>query len=291
MAVNIKKTVGNYVDSCWYGVVDSSGYLVGGTATAPTAGSTTGAPMLQLTGVQNFPFAPLDPDRPTQLGDGGALARFINKPTELPQADASFGAGDKTFMALVQSMLIEDIGGGSFVMGQPKNPDFEDILFLVYSPAKSQDSGSLNTSVWECMLILKANVFPKGRNDFATNALPTYSYGMVANYAEAYPWGHAFTAGDEGDTEAAILYFDWPYRPIIERWTGDNTETSFNLTKNIAEDSATNIVVFVNGTAQTWVTGAPGAGEFGITAGTPDVLVLGTAPAAAAKIVAMYGWS
>lgn len=288
---NVKATSGNYVNSVWWGVVDSSSYLIGNSATAPSAGDQDGATMAQLVGVQDFPFAPQDADRPTQLGDGGALTRFINAPTELPGATSNFGAYDKTFAAVAQELVVVDVGGGSMLGRNPKNPTFADILFLVYSPTKSKDSATLNASSWECMLVLKSNVSPKGRNSYATNALPTYSYDMVANFASALPWGTAFASGTHGDTEFALWDFDWPYKPILQRWTGDGLETTFNLSKNIASDAATNIVVFVNGTAQTWVTGVPSAGEFGVTEGATDTIVLGTAPASSAKVVALYGWS
>jgi hypothetical protein len=291
MATAVSKIVGGYAEGLYYGVVDSSGYLVGSTASAPAAGNQAGSAMAQLLGIKNFPFAPVDPDRPTQRGDAGALARFIHRPTELPESNMIFGASDYDFYALCQALAVLTLGGGKFVLGQAYNPTYADLVLLAFSQGKSQESASEGSGLWEARIILKTNIFPKGRTAFNDEALSEYEYALVSNYATAFPWGHAFSDADEGDTKAAYVDFTWPYRPILQRWTGNNTETSFNLDKNIAEDSADNIVVFVNGTAQTWVTGAPGAGEFGITAGTPDVLVLGTAPASNAKVVALYGWN
>lgn len=286
---SVKKAVGNYADSVYYGISDSAGYLNGATETAPTAGDATGSAMAQLVGVQNFPFQPADPDMPSQKGDGGVICRFINKPTDLPDSELTFGASDYDFSALIQSLKVLTLGGGRFLLGQPYDPTFRDVMFLVTSPAKSQESASMDAGLWEARLILKTNVTPKGRDAFKTDGLPTYGYRMVANYAACYPWGHAFTETDEGDVKGVSLDFTWPYRPIIQRWTGNNVLTSYNLAFAIAEDSADNIVVFENGVALTYAAGAPGAGAFGITAGTPDVLVFGTAPAANAKIVALYG--
>jgi hypothetical protein len=112
---------------------------------------------------------------------------------------------------------------------------------------------------------------------------------MIGNYAVVYPWGHPFSEADEGDVKAVGFEFTWPYRPVMQRWTGNAVATSFNLAYAIAEDSADNIVVFENGVAITYAAGAPAAGQFGITAGTPDLLVFGTAPASDAKVVALYG--
>lgn len=291
MATSIKKIVGNYADSVYYGPVDSTGYLIGSTSTAPVAGNQDGSAMAQLLGVQDFPFESVDPDTPSQPGDGGTLARFINKPTELPQSTASFGSSDYTFAALCQSLTVVDWGGGSFLGGNPKDPTYTDLLLLAISQGKAQDSGSVGVAHWEARLILKANVYSKQRDSFNTSSLPTYNHTIVGNYSEYYPWGHAFSAGDEGDTQFVYMDFTWPYRPIFQRFTGDDSETTFNLAKNIALDSADNVVAFVNGTEQTWVTGAPSPGEFGITESTTDTIVFGTAPGSDAKVVVLYGWS
>lgn len=291
MATEVTKSYGNYADSVFYWVRDSSGYFDSIDGTAPSAGDQDGALAQQLLGVQQFPFAPQDPDRPSQLGDGGVIGRFINKPTELPAPDWVFGVGDLTFEALVQSLSVVTIGGGKGVLTGAYTPTFRDMAFLATSPAKSKEDASLDASMWEALFVFNANVFPRGRDAFNTNSLPTYLYGAVANYATAYPWGKAFAAGTEGDTKGVGWRFTWPYRPVVQRWTGDNSETTFNLGKNIAEDSSDNIVVFVNGTEQTWVTGVPSAGEFGVTEAATDTIVLGTAPASSAKVVAMYGWS
>lgn len=290
MVVDVKKAVGNYAESIWYGTHDSSGYLVGNTLTAPAAASLPGAAMAQLTGLQDFPFAPVDADMPTQRGDSGALARFINRSTELPAATLTTGATDYDFDALCQALVVNGDGGGEFILRNPYNPTYADLVLLVVAQAKSIESANTG-GMWEARLILSANAFPKGRNTFNDNALPAYEYNVVSNYATAFPWGHAFTDTDEGDTKAVFIDFTWPYRPILQRWTGDGAVVSWELAKNIAEDSADNIIVFVNGVASTWVTGAPGAGEFGITEAATDLLVFGTAPPASAKVVALYGWS
>lgn len=288
MTVDVKQMVGNYAESLYYGARDSSGYLVGATATAPTAGNQDGSAMARLRGLQDFPFEPVDPDRPTQRGDGGALARFLNKPTELPEANMTFGAGDYDFDALAQTLsVIATFGGGEFIGRQPEDPTFEDLILLAIAQAKDLSGNSL----WEARFIHTVNVYSKGRNSFNDSSLPTYNYSMVANYSSYYPWGLAFVAGTDGDDKFVYTDFTWPYRPILQRWTGDAAETTFNLAQNIAEDSADNIIAYVNGTAATWVTGAPGAGEFGITEGATDTLVFGTAPASAGKVVSLYGWS
>lgn len=289
MATNVKKTSGNYVDNAYAFVVDSSGNMVGSTATAPTAGDQDGSAMYRVTGVKDFPFQPTQSDRPTQLGDGGALVRFVNKSTELPEGVLSFGARDLTFTALLETLVTRDVAGGTFLGRNPKSPTFRDIGWVVQSPAKALDTGQA-ISHWEGVIVYNTNGTARGRNSYNTNSLPDYNYDIVGNFAAQYPWGVSFSASLDGDTEFVFSEFTWPYRLMMQRYTGDGIETDFNLAHTLAADSADNIAVYVNGTAITWVTGVPGAGEFGADAGT-GVITLGTAPASSAVVVVLYGFT
>lgn len=280
---------GGFADSIWYGTQDSAGYLESNDGTAPAAADVDGATMLEIVGLQDFPFAAADPQTPSQRGNKGALARFIYPAAELPSAAMTFGSSDYTFEALVTSQLVATVGGGQFVGRQGGAPTFRDMLLLVVGDAKSLNPGNAG-GMWEGRLIYYANVFSKGRNTFNDSAVPTYDNTVVSNPSTVFPWGIAHSVA-MGDSEFPYVDFTWPYKPIIQRWTGDNAVVSWNLGQNIAEDSADNIVAFSAGTELTWVTGVPGAGEFGITEGATDLLVEGTASIASAKLVALYGWS
>jgi len=291
MAVTgVTEHVGNYVDGLYYGTHDSSGYLVGSTTTAPVAGSQDGSMLARLQGVQSFPFGLLPAERPSQPGDGGVIARFLNRSTELPDATLTLGAANFDFDALAESSAVVTVGGGRFIGRQGYNPTYSDLILLCVAAAKSIESGNTG-GMWEARLVYSANAQSRGRNSFDTGSLPSYEVDVIGNYASAYPWGTAFVSGTDGDDQFVVVDFTWPYRPILERWTGDGSETTFNLGQNIAEDSSDNIAVYGNGTALTWVTGVPSAGEFGVTESTTDTIVCGTAPASAAKVVALYGWS
>lgn len=280
---------GGFADSIWYAVQDSAGYMDSNTGTAPAAGDQDGHSMLEVVGLQDFPFAASDPQTPTQRGNKGALARFVYPSAELPSSTLTTGASGYTFEALLTAQAVGAYGGGEFIGRQGGAPTFADILLLVVGDAESLDSGNTGT-MWEGRFIYYCRIYPKGRNSFNDSAVPTYDYTVVANNSSTLPFGVTH-ATDMGDTNFPYVDFTWPYKPILHRWTGDNSETDFNLGQNIAEDSSDNIIVYVGGTAQTWVTGVPSAGEFGVTEGATDVVVFGTAPGSSAKAVALYGWS
>jgi len=287
----VKKVTSAGAASVYYGAVDSTGYLIGSTATAPTAGNQTGSSMVQLEGVKNFPFVPNAPDRLNITGDDGAIAQFLWNPIELPTGDVTFAVSDQDFGALAESLLVHDIGGYSFLGIQPAAVTYQDLCLLVTAQAKSRTSGSVGSSGYYNYLIMKANAYYQGRDSFAERAEAAFIYNLIANKADVYPWGLAFSDANNGDTEFVVMEFTSSYRPMIQRWTGNNVEVTFNLSKNIADDAANNIAVYEAGVAITWVTGAPGAGQFGITEGATDTLVFGTAPVSGAKVVALYGWA
>lgn len=294
MAYDVKKVASAGAELVQYGCVDSTGYFIGGTGTAPVAGNAAGLPLLTLEGVKNFPFVPNAPERLTVTGDDGAIAQFLWNPIELPSGDTTFSVSDQDFAALAMSTLVHDLGGYSFVGIQPGDVTYRDLCFLVTARAVSRTTASAGSSMYYNYLIMKANAFYQGRDAFAERAEAAFIYNLIANRASNYPWGLAFSDANNGDDDFVVMEFTSGYKPTMHAFTGNNTETTFTpLGKNVAEDSANNVLAYVNGAAITWATGAPGAGEFGITegAGATDTIVFGTAPAASAKVVVLYGYS
>lgn len=280
---------GGFADSVYYGTQDSAGYLESNDGTAPSAADVDGAIMLQIVGLQDFPFAAEDPQTPSQRGNKGALARFVYPAAELPGSALAMGNSNYDFEALLTSQSVATIGGGKFIGRQGGAPTFKDMLLLAVGDAKSKNPGNAG-GMWEGRLIYYVNAYPKGRDTFNDSAVPTYPSTVVANPSTVFPWGIAHSVA-MGDNSFPYVDFTWPYKPILQRFTGDNAVVSWNLGQNIAEDSADNIVAFSAGVELTWVTGVPGAGEFGVTEGATDLLVEGTATVASGKLVALFGWS
>lgn len=293
MPVDVSIHSGNYVRSVFYGV-KSNGLLLGSTPTAPTAGDQDGSIMAQLLHVKNWPLQPTQNDRPTQLGDGGAAHRFINQPTELPSDTATFGSTDKAFEALCQSMVARSVGGGVFVPVQPKSPTYRDFFVIVQGPAQSDESDSQDEEMWEGEIYLGAKVAPRGRTGYATNGLPDYAYDIVTSYGARHIWGEALSVVNDGDTKMVGVKFSWPYQLIFQRYTLDAIETTFNLSKQLAEDSADNIVVFrySSGTVTelTWVASTPGATEFEADT-SANTITLGAAGTSGDSLIVGFGFT
>jgi hypothetical protein len=288
MAVNVDKVTAGGLEHILYGVIDGTGYCQGSGASALSAGTQALSGLAELKKVKNFPFTPTEPGRTFVTGGGGVVSQYLYKPIELPSTEAEFAVNDHNFAALAMTQVVQDLGGFSLLGIQPGEVTYRDIMFLTCSQAKSQDTGSINTSGFYGHIILKTNCYYRGPSNNAERENKSFLYSIAANSSDRYPWGTAFTAVLNGDTEYAAFEWSFPYKPMLDSGVGDNSRVEYTLTHTPAADDANTILAFVDGVAKTWVTGAPGAGEFGVTT---TALTFGTAPGTNAKINILYGVS
>ncbi|MCC7569564.1 MAG: hypothetical protein KO463_08135 [Candidatus Methanofastidiosa archaeon] len=287
--VNVKQYLEAGVDDIYYGARDSAGYLIGNTATAPAAGNQDGAAMALLEGIKTVPLALQEVERVNITGSNRALGVRQFNPIELPSGTPTLGTADMVFAALAMNLTLAEIGAFTFLGLQPSELSFQDLILMTVNAGTSRASGSEGSTIYTGKIVLAAQCFWQDDAGMTERQAVDYQFSVTAQYGARFPWGLALP----GSVQYAAVRYTSLYKPMIQRWTGDGVETDFNLAKDLAEDSADNIAVYVDGVAQTWVTGVPGAGEFGVTlntAPTEDVIVLGTAPADGAKVVAIYGW-
>jgi len=286
MPINTKKFTAAGADHVWYATLDTSGYLQGGTATAPSAGDQDGSPALELIGVKDFPFSPAEPERLVITGNDRPLSQFVFQPASFPQDTLNFGAADLVFNALAQGVKVVDLGGLSMTPLQPADADWPDLILLAGSKAKSRADGSTNLKLWHYLLIPRVQVVPKGRTGFNEHGEGQFSYAMSANPFDVYPWGVALDAATEGTGECVGMDITSPYRLHLHRFTGDGVETDFNLDYTPALEDGDTVQVWVDGTLQTYGSGD----DYEVTAST-KVLSFSAAPADGAKIVVLYGYT
>lgn len=289
MAVNVKTVASAGLEETLYNALDSAGYSIGSTGTAPVAGDQDGVPSGKLADPKDFPFQPATSETEDITGGDGHVTSFQFKPITSPQAQLSYAVSDMDFAAMVMGVKVHTLGGGEFLMIQPDDITYVNTCWITVSRAESRESGSLGVAHWAGKIILNTEVYSLDTDSLTERTGVSYLYQITSKSADRYPYGLAFSVANNGDTAGKAVSYTWPYKPMIDNWTGDNIETTFNLSEDIAEDSANNILVYVDGVVQTWVTGIPGAGEFGVTEGATDTLVLGTAPGSAAKLRSWYG--
>lgn len=284
MAVNLKKFTAAGADIVFYGTRDSTGYLQGGTASAPSNGDADGSPMLRMEGVKTWPHTVTEPETVTVTGDDGLLSQYQFEPIEFPSFVVEFGTRDLTLEALAQSTSTYDIGDSTVGIVQPVEPTYPDMIFIVQSQAKSRASGSKNAASWETLLIPNAQMVPLSRDSFAERSAGTIRYRVTTNASDTFPWGEALTEGNQGCTEAAAFVITSENRIHMHRYSGDGATAAFNLDYTPVENSSDKIHVYVDGTVQVYTT------DYTVS-GTVVTFATGSIPAAGEKIIVWFEYS
>lgn len=256
MAVNVRKIIAAGFERAYYGPIDSAGYLIGSTTTAPAAGAQAGAAMGRLLGVKTSDITLVEPEILTVTGDDQALGTFLFPATENPSFTIEVGVADLDLMALAQGTAVANIGDLSIGALQPDSPDFPNMCLIFMRRAKSKASGSDGAVQWEGIIIPNAQLFPLGSGNFTERQGASYSYRVVAQPASVMPWGQALGSGVGQlnlSTDFANLFpFTAENRITIHRFTGDGVEDEFTLGETPA--AANKVYVYVDGALQTITT-------------------------------------
>ena len=286
MAVNLKKLISAGADITFYGVLDSTGTFIGNSATAPAAGSQDGAPAAQLDGVKNAPHTVVEPESVTVTGDNSVLGQFQFEPAELASFVLEVGTRDLTFEALCQGTAVHDAGDLSIGVVQPGGVSYQDMCLLVEAEAKSRASGTTGVAAFETLLIPNCTIVPLMRDGYQERAAGTYRYRVTVNAVDSYPWGLALNDTNNGTTEGSGFIITSENRLHMMAFTGDGSETTFNLDYTPAEESGDKVLVYVDGVLSTYTT------AYTVSASAKTMTFeTGSIPASGAKIVVLYEYS
>jgi hypothetical protein len=234
-----------------YGVVDENGYFIGSTTTTPVAGDQDGSSMLRLDGARTLPLNIPEADVVTVSGDDEPMVQFEFDPENLPSGTFEMAVRDNVFEALTQGTLVESVGDIEITAGDPKDRVSQTLCFLAARRAKSWKTGSVGVKKWENLFIPRATVRPLGAA-IAQRTFNPYQYGLYTSRSDRSGWS-TVNINTIGTTAAAffIIDSDNPLGPL-SRFTGDNTETVFNLP--YAPVSGAKTYVYVNDVKQTVTT-------------------------------------
>jgi hypothetical protein len=120
------KRIGAGARYTFYGVRDSSGFLIGNTASGATAGAQAGEGMLRLDGGQVIPTSIPENENQTAIGDDEALVSFDFSAATLAQGTIEVAVRDNVFEALVQGTEVQTIGDLSVGVLGPQDQTFRD---------------------------------------------------------------------------------------------------------------------------------------------------------------------
>jgi hypothetical protein len=267
------------VDLGFYGVLDSTGYLNGNSLTAPAAGDAAGAPMLRVRGVIGADTTVPEPEVVNVPGDNGSQGNFLFGSDESPAFTIEKSVFDQTFNALAQGTKTLAVGDITLGVLQPNSPNWPDICFILQSDAKRKGGTSDGVRGWAGYIIPVTSVQPLGRDNFATRAAASDRLRVAANPASLLPTGGPINETAFGTDGGPIIDFTADNPVTMHRFTGDGTETVFQLAYTPVSAAKTH--VYVNGTKLAPTT------DYTVSTTTREI-TLTAAPANSTKIVVLY---
>lgn len=275
----MKKFIAAGTTLAFFGFVDSNGFLIGETTSAPANGSTQD--MLRMLGIQNAAAGLPESEDVNIEGDDDVLGTITFPPNTTPAFIANFGAHDMTFNSRAQSTAIETLGGIDLSVLQPDDPSNPNGTFIVQGKSVDKDPGTSGQSAWSGFIFPLVTAQPLGRESFTGREAAVNRVKITAQKAAKKPWGVTILDADLGTTGASIIEFGSDYPLRLFRITGNGSTDSFTLPKALG---ATDHLFVWNETTQL----SHGSGVTGTASST--TLAFDSAPAAGNRVIVLYGF-
>lgn len=226
---------------------------------------------------------PADPQRIYARGDDVNYAVFQEAPTETPSGELRTQQSDTDLIALITGS--KDFGSGNMTMVPLSTNEIgtEDPV-IIWGSRKAIDSSAagLGTRVWETYILLNCSVYAKPPT-FEDSQIGEFVWSISLNSSTVDHFGRSFSVATHGCTEAAYLLVKTRYKFFLDKFTGDDSQTEFTLTKGastIYNDANSPVLCFVDG-VQTNPSSVSAAG----------VVTFSSAPALGASIVVQSEYS
>lgn len=204
------------------GFLDSDGYLIGGTPSAPANGSASN--MYRLLGIKEAAVTIPPPDVVQATGDDGLIAEFTFESIETRSYIATMAVGDLVLESYLAGTNVETIAGGNWVVTDVQDAPQINVCVLHQQRAKYQDTGIRGVASWGGYLIPVATATYLGRDAFTERSVATFSVQITPSPAGNFPWGVSFNTSS--GTNSGILA-DWqsPYPYTMAAITGNGSNT------------------------------------------------------------------
>lgn len=263
----------------FYSLLDSSNNILGNNATTPTAGNATGNPAYRLRGAVSMTVPIPEATAVPAPGDDTVLVNFFFPADTLPEGNFVTASRDAVFEGLAQGTKVKSYLAGNILGSSPlpATPVYASMLIHGIRQTQTADESNFGVSKWQNVVYLNTKVQALF-NTMETRTHAPFNYKLIVNNSNQRGTGETFTDTSDGFLLAGAYVYDtnYPYHAI--RYTGDNTEDTFNL--SYTPISTSEILVFVNGVPAT----------VSAVDTTLKTFTLSSAPANNAVIVALYGF-
>ena len=270
------------VEYTFAGVINTKGRLIGSTGTAPTAGAIGGSGMFRVKGVKSAnPNVP-DPEVVAATGDDTIQGTFIFDSGSPSQFEVTKSVFDLNFDALAQDILIRDFADAATTVMRPNPVDYPDFCLIFNSRTKKKEQALEGKKAWSGYIVPVSTVFPRFGNGMTERTVADDLLNVIMQPTGTYPWGLTMTTLLNGTEQGDAIPFNADYPLHMQRFTGDNSRTTFQLDYTPISVAKTLAVV------------STASSDFGaavtVSSVSPSLkqLTLAIAPAQDAELVVLY---
>jgi hypothetical protein len=213
---------------CYFGFIDSRGYLVGSTTTAPAAGA-TGSGMIRLQGVKVAAPTVPEPEVVQVTGDDTLLGEFSFDSIAQRAFIIEFAIQNLETEALLLGTNVETIGeirlGSIDILDAPTLNG----CLILQSRAQKQNTGVVGQAGWTGVIIPLMTAKPLGRASFDERGPAVYRYQITPQIASNNPWGISILEANAGTTGTRYRPFNAENPITMHAHTGNGVVTAFLL--------------------------------------------------------------
>lgn len=263
----------------WY--VRNGAYPYGTTGSIAQAASAGGG---RITGIKSIEVTEPEVERLYPTGNNGTLGvTFTLQPNTNPTGSMVMGGLDQTFVAKSNGVILDTWAGWDVLGFGPACYSFNQMMFVLNSPARSLESATLNEQGWVVTVLLNVENFATTVPAMTERALMEWTNNLSFSKSSTLPWGTPFTTADNASTSFVGVQFSSDYPVTAHTFIADGIATTFTLDLAPIAASSDAVMVVKNGAA------SPLAYTSAYTVNTTTkVVTLAAAGSAGDKYVVFY---
>lgn len=210
------------------GFLDSNGFFVGSSTSAPASGA-TGSGMTFVTGVKQASPNSGEPEYVQITGDGKLLGEFDYESLASRGFIIETSISNLTLDATLQGTNVVSFGDGKLGVMDIIDAAEINACLILQSRAKKYDTGSIGQKGWSGIIIPMAIVKPLGRASFEERGAAVYRYSVAPQVSDHTPWGLTILDSNFGTTGARYLPFNFENPITMHAHTGNASLQTWNL--------------------------------------------------------------
>jgi hypothetical protein len=230
----------------WY--VRNGVYPYGTSGTIANGSSAGGG---RMKGVKTIAITEPAPEIITPTGDNGALGPFTMQPTAATTGTITTSVGNQTMIAKANGLKVTTVGAWEIIGFGPDCFTFAQMEFLFNSPAKSQETSTLNEAGWVNTFISNAENFASTMPQMSERTVMDWLNNLTLSATSALPWGTPLVAVTNGSTTFKGFQLTSPQPLAMHTYisNGSSTSNAFTLDLTPYAASGASVVIWKNGSS------------------------------------------